>query len=145
MNFSKPASAPVEPALISRCELVLFEIDSELVQQAVKRVFGEEKSWGDAGSPFQRWYRTSASLSANSACRHVAWKSGRPFKPEQLFFRTIDSGRLLPMHLAHFRLQFYAHKSHWEALDSKGKRKEWIVNAMLGLVSPFHSVFPQFQ
>jgi hypothetical protein len=137
-------SAPFEPALISRCELVLYEVDTLRIRQAVNYVFGnDERMWGDAGSPFQHWYRASATLSANSAGRHIAWKSGKSFKPEHLFFRTIDSGRLLPMHLAQFRLQVYAHKSFWEALDAKGKRKEWIDDLLLTIVSPLfiHDLF----
>ena len=77
-------------------------------------------------NPIHReWYRRASSEPNGS--RLVAWKTGKPFTPENLFFRTVDTGRLLPMNAAEFRLQFWAHSTVWAACakgNGKGKRRE---------------------
>jgi hypothetical protein len=132
-----PVQSPLEPALISQCELVLYEVDTMKIQEIMTLLtFGKfEEDWGVGGSPFQHWYRAATSLSINGAGRLIAWKSNKPFKPGNLFFRTIDSGRLLPMEPAIFRLQIYAHKSHWECLDEKDKRGPWAGSTISNIVS----------
>jgi hypothetical protein len=130
------AETPIPQAHISECELILHEITQEEVQQHIELLFGDiEKQWGDIGSPFQRWYRTVTSLSSNGRNRHIAWKKDKLFVPEHLFFRTIDSRRLLPMHLAPIRVQFYAHKSHWRHLEGVEKGEMWKDITLSSMVS----------
>jgi hypothetical protein len=125
------------PGRIALCELVGYEVDSEKVRQTMKSCFKElEEPWGDAGSPFKKWYRDmSSEEKAKPATRQIAWKTGKPFSPRYAFFRMIDTGRLLPACNATFRVQFYAHKSRWEHLDGKGTRQSWIEYALAGMVS----------
>jgi hypothetical protein len=133
------------------CELINHEIASEEISRWVKAgIFSDdfEKSFGEAGSPMQEWYRSVATgknavvdeaLEATGVfenCRLIAWKTGKPFQPENLFFRTVDSGRLLPMHLADFRVQIYAHRFHMEKLDSTPEgRKGWVAYILRQYVS----------
>ncbi|KAJ7480088.1 hypothetical protein B0H11DRAFT_2026489 [Mycena galericulata] len=141
----------MEPALISRCELVNHELGIDSVSEILKITFDDmEKVWEDAGSPYQKWYRSVATgkeaivdeaLVAIGAFEHsrlIAWKTGKPFQPDNLFFRTVDSGRLLPMHLADFRVQYFAHKFDLERVDRvPGGRKKW---ASLLLVPYLHQL-----
>lgn len=53
------------------------------------------------------WYKTQSAKQP----RTVGWKTGKSFEPKHLYFRTVDTGRMLPMHCAEFRTQFWAHKS----------------------------------
>ncbi|KAJ7151594.1 hypothetical protein C8R46DRAFT_913703 [Mycena filopes] len=129
----------MERARISECQLVNWEIDVEDVQALVRMMFDEvEPDCGEGGSAYQKWFR-SVAMGKDAVVderpteegvldntRLIAWKESKPFKPENLFFRTVDSGRLLPMHLADFRLQIYAHKSSFEKLDTMERgRMEW--------------------
>jgi hypothetical protein len=137
--------SPVEPALISKCSLILEEVSALTINNIVKFTFEElEQTWDDIGSPFQRWYRTATSISVDDTGRRISWKSNKPFAPENIFFRTIDSGRLLPMHLADFRVQIYAHKSHWEFIDAKKERDNWRTLVLSGMVSPSFMKFQYF-
>ncbi|KAJ7785699.1 hypothetical protein B0H16DRAFT_1657248 [Mycena metata] len=129
----------MQPARISDCQLVNWEICVEDVQSLAEVVFNDlEERCGDKGSAYQNWFRSVATgkdavvdersreegVFDNS--RLIAWKTDKPFKRENLFFRTVDSGRLLPMHLADFRIQIYGHKYAYEKLDaSEGGRKGW--------------------
>ncbi|KAJ7732767.1 hypothetical protein B0H14DRAFT_2409209 [Mycena olivaceomarginata] len=121
----------MHPAKISDCELINHEIEEATVSELIELIFDSvEQMWGADGSPYQKWYRSVATgkdavvdkrsneegIFENS--RLIAWKKGKPFDAENLFFRTVDTGRLLPMYLADFRMQFYAHTSFWERLDA---------------------------
>ncbi|KAJ7629346.1 hypothetical protein B0H17DRAFT_863647, partial [Mycena rosella] len=58
--------------------------------------------------------------------RLIAWKTGRPFHPENMFFRTVDSGPPPAHALADFRVQFYAHKSLLDKMDETlGGSRDW--------------------
>jgi hypothetical protein len=133
-----PLQSPLEPALISQCELVMDEVDvMKTWQMMTILTFGKlEEDWGVDGSPFKCWYCTATSLSINGTGCLIAWKSNKPFKPRNLFFWTIDSGRLLPMEHAIFQLQIYAHKSCWENLDVKNQCKAWMECLVSNIVSP---------
>ncbi|KAJ6569577.1 hypothetical protein B0H19DRAFT_1136097 [Mycena capillaripes] len=142
--ISKFFATSMRPARISDCELVNHEIGEGTMSSIVKLTFDDlENAWGDGGSPYQAWYRgvatgkdavvdtQSTENSVFENCRLIAWKMGKPFKAENLFFRTVDSGRLLPMYLADFRIQFYAHRSFYEQLDAgPGGRKKWIYSTL---------------
>jgi hypothetical protein len=155
LSFLQPAMAspiisPIEPALISDSVMVLDEVPARKVQAIMNIVFDvAEKSWVDEGheegSHVQRWYRsvatghnaikgdwnlcsrTTASDNAGVRGRLIAWKTKEPFLPRNLFFRTVDTFRLLPVQLADFRVQIYAHPSGWDHIDNKGKwtRIQW--------------------
>jgi hypothetical protein len=135
--------SPFEPALISQCELLMDEVDTRKIKELMTFLtFGKfEEEWGVGGSPVQRWYRAATSLSIGSTGRLIAWKSDKPFKPRNVFFRTIDSGRLLPMEHAIFRANIYAHKSHWEHLDVKDRRQSWTEMTLASIVSSDASLF----
>ncbi|KAJ7037492.1 hypothetical protein C8F04DRAFT_1092647 [Mycena alexandri] len=129
----------MQPARISDCQLVNWELGVEDVESLVELMFNDlEERYGDKGSAYQNWFRSvatgkdavvderSSEESVFDNSRLIAWKTDKPFKPENLFFRTVDSGRLLPMHLADFRIQIYGHKYSYEKLDaSEGGRKGW--------------------
>ena len=158
--MSQPIVRPLEPSLISDSIMVLDEVPARKVELIINTVFKEaEKQWIDEGheegSHFQRWYRTVATgpqafkkvkdglesreVNNNAALqgRLIAWKTKQPFLPSNLFFRSVDTSRLLPMHLAHFRVQLYAHPSEWDHLDNlkngwtRDKWKEYILAVMV--------------
>ncbi|KAJ7037487.1 hypothetical protein C8F04DRAFT_952847 [Mycena alexandri] len=130
-------SPAVQPACISECQLVNWEIDTPDVKSLIKINFETMEEKG--GSPYQKWFRSVATgkdaVVADTRsgeedmfdnCRLIAWKTGKAFKPENLFFRTVDCGRLLPMHLAPFRVQIYGHDSCFKKLDEfEGGRRRW--------------------
>ncbi|KAJ7139516.1 hypothetical protein C8R44DRAFT_764676 [Mycena epipterygia] len=134
----------MQPALISDCELVNYEVNTADVSSIIEILFDTlEEGWpGGSGSPYRKWYRNVATgkdaimdkeltEGAFENSRLIAWKTGKPFEPENLFFRTVDSGRLLPMHLADFRVQFYAHKNLLEKIDKvPGGRKKWAAQTL---------------
>jgi hypothetical protein len=127
---------------------VNHEIGEATVSDLIQLTFDTvEQKWGAGGSPYQKWYRSVATgkdaivdnrsneegIFENS--RLIAWKKGKPFDAENLFFRTVDTGRLLPMYLADFRMQFYAHTSFWAKLDAiDSGRKGWVYQ-------PFHHIY----
>lgn len=116
------------------------EISYSNVKLIVNKVFQKESEWSD-GSPFQRWYRQNASLSTSvydqKGRRLIAWKTNKAFLPENIFFRTVDTYRLLPMALAEFRVEMWADPSVWEHLDQKeGSRIGWCANMVLLMVRP---------
>ncbi|KAJ7785698.1 hypothetical protein B0H16DRAFT_1753530 [Mycena metata] len=131
----------VQPARISECQLVNWEINAPNVESLIKMTFGtSEEQWGEGGSPYQKWFRSVAtgedavvvdksgeedSIFDNS--RFIAWKTDKPFTAENIFFRTVDCGRLLPMNLATFRLQIFGHDSVFKKLDDEfeGGRMRW--------------------
>jgi hypothetical protein len=155
-----PTVKPLEPALISDSIMVLDEVPASKVEAIRNAVFKDiEKVWLDEGhkegSHFQRWYRTVAtgpkavkkntddsqagSININTAVqgRFIAWKTNEPFLPSNLFFRTVDTSRLLPMHLADFRVQMYADPSEWNHLHNlngdwtRSKWKEYTLMEMV--------------
>ncbi|KAK0429993.1 hypothetical protein EV421DRAFT_1722264, partial [Armillaria borealis] len=81
---------------------------------------------------FQKWYLDAASV--NTQQRTIAWKEGKPFHPENLSFRTIDTGRLLPMALANFRVQMYATKDLWDSFERTEEKEKWTMYAVLALM-----------
>lgn len=119
---------PSYPARICDSVLKNDEVSSSTVETLVSVLFDKvEEGWHESGSPFQRWYRRAATgpnavhdeehATRFEKGRLVAWKTGKPFEPKNLFFRCVDTARLLPMHLADFRVQFYAHTEFWERHD----------------------------
>ncbi|KAF9031338.1 hypothetical protein BDZ89DRAFT_911643, partial [Hymenopellis radicata] len=79
------------------------------------------------------WYRARGSV-ADQGKRAVAWKTGKMFQPDNLFFRTVDTGRLLPMALADFRVQLYAVESHWVFVETQKPKDQFAQETMHGLV-----------
>ena len=125
---------------ISNSHLQLQEISSIEVITIVEKTFQDmEARWSGNGSPFQNWYRQYASISSSVRDRHgrrlIAWKTNTAFSPENIFFRTIDTCRLLPMALADFRVQIWADPSIWTRLDNQeGARVGWCTTAMAIMV-----------
>ena len=106
---------------IPNCRLQLQEICRKDVKIIINKVFEKESEWSVRGSPFQRWYRQNTSLSTSvrdgKGRRLIAWRTDEAFLPENIFFRTIDTYRLLPMALAEFRVQIWADPSIWARID----------------------------
>ncbi|KAJ3508156.1 hypothetical protein NLJ89_g5905 [Agrocybe chaxingu] len=111
---------------------------SELIHEESSESFGEkvrDAIFGDIqsnprvdGSPHERWFRDVAqgpnavrAKVTNSRLngRLIAWKKDKPFDPTNLFFRTVDTSRLLPMALADFRIQWYASTGFWQWLEGR--------------------------
>jgi hypothetical protein len=155
-----PIVKPLEPTLISDSIMILDEVPARKVELIMNAVFKEiEQGWindgHEGGSHFQRWYRSvatgpqavknikddselgSADNNTGVRGRLIAWKTKEPFLPSSLFFRTVDTSRLLPVHLADFRVQLYAHPSEWDRLDNlkgdwtRNKWKEYILTVMV--------------
>ncbi|KAF8883637.1 hypothetical protein CPB84DRAFT_1686278 [Gymnopilus junonius] len=113
-------------------------------------MFQIQQTWpNEGGSDVERWFRkvtqgTDAIRSWGNNKRQysrlISWKKGKEFAAENLFFRTIDTSRLLPMSLADFRFQWYTHQGIWNHLDKKkvdgefGPRKQWQYIALSGLM-----------
>lgn len=73
------------------------ERDQQLRQ--IMELFGMLDKNGDGLR--RDWYK---SLSENHP-RTIGWKTGNSFEPKHLYFRSIDTSRMLPMHCAEFRVQ----------------------------------------
>ncbi|KAK7439571.1 hypothetical protein VKT23_017498 [Stygiomarasmius scandens] len=76
-------------------------------------------------SPWKNFYIT---CSQASGIRHVVWKKGKPYHMDYLFFKTLDTGRLLPMQHAVIRVQFYIDKEKWERQsrnESSDNEDDW--------------------
>ncbi|EJD34929.1 hypothetical protein AURDEDRAFT_75733 [Auricularia subglabra TFB-10046 SS5] len=100
------------PALIRDIFFHLREYDIpqvKSIREAIVRI-EREKDPGDA--VFYQWYRRAATRGSDGE-RLIAWKKNSEFTSEQLFFRSLDTGRLLSMALASFRMQFYAYPNLW--------------------------------
>lgn len=123
---------------MSRCQLVHHEVIKSTVERVRDVLFDQiEEQWNpEGGSPWQKWYRQNTVVSDHSDRRLIAWKKSAPFEAEFLFFRSLDTGRFLPMHLADFSVQVYAHASHWEFIErTKEGRKGWIDMTLCSIVS----------
>ncbi|KAL0959750.1 hypothetical protein HGRIS_011440 [Hohenbuehelia grisea] len=127
-------SAPIAGAHIKDSVLDYYEVDTQLIDLLIGHTFeGAEEAWNrksghQSGSPVQQWYRRMASGDSAFTQRSqggpvpgriIAWKKGTPFAPRNIFFRALDTGRLLPMSSAVMRLQAYALPSFWEFIDTK--------------------------
>ncbi|KAK0219252.1 hypothetical protein IW262DRAFT_1298327 [Armillaria fumosa] len=126
-----------EIPLVSSCsELVMMEFSSYRITSLCEIIFQKERLIiRDTGfSPFQQWYLDARSV--NTPQRTIAWKKDRPFHPENLFFRTIDTDRLLPMSLASFRVQLYATKDWCDAFQRDEEKEKWFTDVILALMHP---------
>lgn len=168
---------PAPKALISKCQLVNRETSEKKVAQYRDAIFTlQEKKWVETGhpegSPWQVWYRNmskttpppSATADPNSLSglvvhdyhdprtRNIVIKEKAEFIPDNIFFRTVDTGRLLPMELADFRIEWYAHKDHWEHVDRSMKKKGnngatwemYLIGLMVRPFLPFYRLLEQF-
>ncbi len=129
---------PAEIPLMSSCsELVMMEFSSSKIKSLRELLFQTESFViRDIGlSPFQKWYLDATSVSTQQ--RTIAWKKDKPFHPENLFFRTIDTGRLLPMALATFRVQLYVTKDLCDAFPRDEEKEKWSTYVVLALVRIF--------
>jgi hypothetical protein len=123
----------IEKALIANCSLILDEFSENHVKQIRDSIFRQGQLPGANGLEKQAWFQRVAQ--GTSAVREqgnrnrpnrrlIAWKTGKPFEAQNLFFRTVDTSRLLPAALANFRIQWYAPRGIWDQLDSKKPIKE---------------------
>lgn len=141
---------PIEPAKISTCVMVVDECHQQFIESLSDVLFDEiEPQWGEAGSPFQHWYRKVASgpnavreskeegTDRGLQGRLIAWKTKKPFQASSLFFRSLDTSKLLPMHLADFRIQMYAHPAEWDRVDNLNgcSRTGWKSIVISGIVN----------
>jgi hypothetical protein len=130
----------ITPALLSNItELIYHEFDSSTVESLRHVVFERERiGWKEArgkASPLETWYREATkAVDERDGRPFISWKKGKPFKAEHLFFKTIDTGRMLPMSLADFRIQLYMWKGHWEHINSNEKGEECLWTDLVSLV-----------
>ncbi|EIM89566.1 uncharacterized protein STEHIDRAFT_52368 [Stereum hirsutum FP-91666 SS1] len=150
--MSRTQSHKVTPAVqarISDCQLVNRETSAKKVADYRDTLFilqeeQFEKKGHPEGSPWQVWFREiSQSLPPpldtsdpnnvsglsvydfhDPQTRNVVLKKDAAFLPKNIFFRTVDTGRLLPMECADFRIEWYAHESHWEGVDDMQKKEK---------------------
>lgn len=143
----------IEKPLIANCSLILDEFSETFVEEIRDSIFrhGQQLEVGTNEVEKQAWFRKVAQ--GPSAVREdknknrpnrrlIAWKTGKPFEAQNLFFRTVDTSRLLPAALADFRIQWYAPKGIWDQLDSKkpqegiphGGRKGFQIYTLSGFV-----------
>lgn len=144
-----PGQKPAPEALISLSKLVLREIGATQFAELREVALGHsEEQWvamgHERGSPWQQWYRDLATQptdrSSNSLLlndyhsdlsRNIAMKADADFSAENIFFRCVDTGRLLPMSLAGVRIQWYATKGFWERVDAvereEGESKHTVI------------------
>ena len=144
----------IETPLIANCSLILDEFSETYVEQIRDSIFRQRPQPGANEIEKQAWFRKVAQ--GTSAVREqgnrnrpnrrlIAWKTGKPFEAQNLFFRTVDTSRLLPAALADFRIQWYAPKGIWDQLDSKkpqeemplGGRKGFQLYALTGFVCSY--------
>lgn len=150
MSHAHPSKVtPVAHALISKCQLVNRETSEQRVAEYRDQLLTlqeEEyiKCGRPEGSPWQVWFREVAQSTPTPSApsdpnafsglslhdfhdprtRNILLKKGAEFVPDNIFFRTVDTGRALPMKLADFRIQWYAHKNHWDHVDRMKKQKK---------------------
>ncbi len=136
-TLQHPHYAAEIPLMSSCSELVVTEFSSSRIKRLREFLFEKERLIiEDVGfSSFQKWYLYATSVNAQQ--RTIAWKKGKPFHPENLFFRTIDTGRLLPMALASFRVQLYATKDLGDAFQRNEEKEKWSTYVILALVRIF--------
>lgn len=124
------------PALMSNCSpwIPMEELDINKVEQIRDDLIqhGEEQWLPYGGSPWNKWYRDQAKPDEHGK-QYIFWKKSKPYHAKSIFFKTVDTGRLLPMDTAIFRLQFFAHVSKWKHLDSQNKRQGFL-EAMTSLL-----------
>jgi len=131
--MAAPNHSYIEKPLIADCALILDEFSESYVEQIRDSIFRLGQQPGANGLQKLAWFRQVAQ--GPSAVRErgnknrpnrrlIAWKTGKPFEAQNLFFRTVDTSRLLPAALADFRVQWYAPKGIWDYLDSKKPQEE---------------------
>ncbi|CAA7270508.1 unnamed protein product [Cyclocybe aegerita] len=116
---------------IALSELIHEESPESFGEQIRDTIFADIQSDSSPrvhGSPHERWFRSVAQgpdavrvkiTNDRLKGRLIVWKKGKPFDPASLFFRSVDTSRLLPMALADYRIQWYASKGFWEWLEGR--------------------------
>ena len=134
-------------ALIALSTLAYREYPIEEIEMYRNTVFGRDAlnaaEFGRS-SPMEKWYRSiSSSAYPKDQKQLVFWKSTAKFRAENLFFRSVDTGRLVPLHLANFRLQWYADKRYCKQEEERGDAYRKAMTFMIcGAVSyPFCTWF----
>ena len=138
----------LQKAVISDSVLEVVEFSEKYVEQARTIILKEHPK--PKGSQFEQWFRRvsqgpnairSPSTNNRLNSRLISWKTGKDFKAENLFFRTVDTSRLLPMALADFRVQWYAHPHTWQWLkekkqeDTNKPEEKFLFLTLAGMVS----------
>ncbi|KZW00146.1 hypothetical protein EXIGLDRAFT_830995 [Exidia glandulosa HHB12029] len=147
---SKCGPRPVGTARISMSSLVPCEVDTGIILTLRDKLFEKEGELDDDKSLTAQWYRKAATRDPPiTGKRSIVWKRDAPFEAENLYFRALDTGRLLTMDLADFRVQVYAHHSVWAgyAENPKVKTKKtasqmltWLLLPNLLLLRSFHDI-----
>lgn len=131
---------PVHPAKIADSELVHHEFARHRVESIRQTVFQRDNMpyWEKSGKtpPFAQWYREATKYRDPRDGRpYVEWKTNAEFRDDRIFFKTLDTGRILPMHLANFRVHFFTTKWYWEQFDQNRKREGTLFTELASLVS----------
>ncbi|EJD34933.1 hypothetical protein AURDEDRAFT_188883 [Auricularia subglabra TFB-10046 SS5] len=111
------------PALIRDIFLQLREYDIPEVEAIREAIIGLEKDKDPSVALFYQWYRRAA-VRGSDGQRLISWKQTSKFDSKHLFFRSLDTGRLLSMALADFRVQFSAYQHDWDHWSNCGKGEE---------------------
>ncbi|KAF9531519.1 hypothetical protein CPB83DRAFT_809262 [Crepidotus variabilis] len=107
-----------------------IEPDVEKVRDLIFNKERDDMAYGPEGSFYQRWFRNvsqgktavkSWGINNKIFSRQICWKKGSKFDLDNLFSRTVDTSRILPMALADFRIQWYYHPKHLEWIDGHKK------------------------
>lgn len=126
--MSIPNHQYASKALISESNLVCDEFSEKYVEDIRSTLFSSRDNQ-DKPSDVEQWFKEVAqwptairNTNHKTNSRLISWKSGTKFDPENLFFHSVDTSRLLPMALADVRVQWYATKETWAWIDSREKR-----------------------
>ncbi|KAH6905494.1 hypothetical protein BKA70DRAFT_1431131 [Coprinopsis sp. MPI-PUGE-AT-0042] len=113
-----------------------MSLDVPVVENILNMIFDGEKVWEAKGleSPIKKWYKRVATGSTAvrsriadgrlSNARSIVWNTKNPWLPENLYFRSNDTCRLLQMSCAVYRVQIYALPSLWSYLEQLAKKRK---------------------
>ncbi|KAK7456460.1 hypothetical protein VKT23_010709 [Stygiomarasmius scandens] len=120
-NCVKPPTSRAPTAKTSLSTFVHKE-QIEIAEEIRNSLIQRENMIG-VTSPWKNFYRT---CSQKSGIRDVVWKDGKDYDMQYLFFKTLDTGRLLPMKYAAVRIQFYMDRETWKEITKSQDGKEGI-------------------
>ncbi|KAJ3505018.1 hypothetical protein NMY22_g17729 [Coprinellus aureogranulatus] len=114
-------------------KMELWELSVDHVEGLVKQLFELEQLWhaqtndirpNQRWSHWRRWYHQVAAGSAAlretvadgrlTNARLISWNPKEPWGPGSLFFRSLDTCRLLPVESAVFQVNLYASAHTWD-------------------------------
>ena len=87
----------VPAASLSRCSLIMKKRDGPITEEVWKAL-------DERNAAHRQWYTRVVWQPHGS--RPIAWKTENPFTPNNIFVRSLDTGRMLKIANAPIRLQF---------------------------------------